>query len=105
MDEIVVPASKDAGGLAEDTVRDLTENILKPLAADVAENARPKTDEFINNVMRPALEDFMSTLEKQADELAEKVWGVPCVCLSPSACLHSSWTLRKMDDSSHLLFG
>lgn len=29
MDEIVLPAGKDVGGLTEGTVRDLTENILQ----------------------------------------------------------------------------
>ncbi len=44
-----------------------------PLAHDIEENARPKTDEFIENVMRPAVEDLISTLEKQADEMSRKV--------------------------------
>lgn len=47
--------------------------VVKPLADDVAENARPKTDEFIDNVLRPAIEDFKRMLEQSADELAEQV--------------------------------
>lgn len=45
-----------------------------PLAHDIADNARPKTDEFIENVMRPAVKDLIMTLEKQADEMSKKVW-------------------------------
>jgi len=45
-----------------------------PLAHDIADNARPKTDEFIENVMRPAVKDLIRTLEKQADEMSKKVW-------------------------------
>ena len=44
-----------------------------PLAHDIADNARPKTDEFIENVMRPAVQDLIATLEKQADEMSKKV--------------------------------
>jgi len=44
-----------------------------PLAHDIADNARPKTDEFIENVMRPAVKDLIRTLEKQADEMSKKV--------------------------------
>ena len=47
--------------------------VAMPLAHDVAENARPKTDEFIENVMRPAVQDLIKTLEKQADEMSKKV--------------------------------
>ena len=47
--------------------------VAMPLAHDVEENARPKTDEFIENVMRPAVEDLIKTLEVQADEMSKKV--------------------------------
>ncbi len=47
--------------------------VAMPLAHDIAENARPKTDEFIENVMRPAVQDLIATLEKQADEMSKKV--------------------------------
>ena len=33
MDEVVLPASKDVGGLTEDTVRKLTEDILQVRAS------------------------------------------------------------------------
>ena len=48
-----------------------------PLAHDIAENARPKTDEFIENVMRPAVQALIATLEKQADEMSKKVQNIP----------------------------
>ena len=57
--------------------------VAMPLAHDIADNARPKTDEFIENVMRPAVQDLIATLEKQADEMSKKVH------ISPSH--ESSW--------------
>ena len=40
MDEVVLPASKDVGGLTEDTVRKLTEDILQVRAAALMGSAR-----------------------------------------------------------------
>lgn len=48
--------------------------VAMPLAHDIADNARPKTEEFIENVMRPAVQDLIKTLEKQADEMSKKVY-------------------------------
>lgn len=64
--------------MVEDTLT--PRRTTQPLAHDVAEGARPETDKFTQNVLRPAVEDFITTLEKQADDLAEKV-------LSPSSPL------------------
>lgn len=61
--------------------------VVKPLADDVAENARPKTDEFIEKVLRPAIEDFKRMLEHSAEELAEKVIPILYILSQGNECI------------------
>ncbi len=70
--------------------------VAMPLAHDIAENARPKTDEFIENVMRPAVQDLINILEKQADEMSKKVQNVPISSVLCSRfAIHCSWGLLR----------
>ena len=67
------PAGKDAAGLPSEMVQNLSKDVVSPLAHDIAENARPQTEEFIEKVLKPAVADLTATMQSQAEEIAEKV--------------------------------
>ena len=77
--------------------------VALPLAHDIAENARPKTEEFIENVMRPAVQDLIETLEKQADEMSKKVQNVSW-CINRNVLVIPHRVLLSLTAASPLLW-